>query len=256
MSERKQNKLKPVTRGTVVQLRTPQGSERKQRRLAGVITAPEAARPQLPIQADTSTLLGSGAWRSRWAALRPAADTVSVYVAGCQGAMALGGVLGVPLFKIGTTTDVSARMRKLNQQRYGALRVRDFAIVEEPGWDSWSAARLSAPATHPASPVRVLARELVVEVPCCISISDFEALFTAALEPIGLATLAASPEGRALCRRRGCDRDAVLRYSRAARGPVLSTELAIVAASGDAARLVALIEWIIIRLVLAGDGER
>lgn len=248
------NKNKGTAGGKVVRLPTSLKSPRKQLRLAGVIAVPEMTRPRLPVQAETATIFGSAPWQTRWAAIRSSADTVSVYVAGCRGAMALGGALGLPVFKIGTAADVSARIAKLNQQRYGALRVRDFAIVEEPGWDSWSAARLSVPATHPASPVRVLARELLVELPSGVTAQDFEALLTAALEAIGLTTLAASADGRDLCRRRGCDRDAALRYSYSPTGPVLSTELAIVAASGDAAHLVTLIEWMVIRLVLEGEN--
>ena len=69
-----------------------------------------------------------------------------------------------------------------------------------------------------------------------------------------MASIAASPAGRALAERRGCDADALLRYTRSAHGPVLATEIGVIAPSGDAIRLVALIEWIVIRLVIADDG--
>ena len=45
-----------------------------------------------------------------------------------------------------------------------------------------------------------------------------------------------------------------MRYSRSARGPVLVTELVSFGPSADAARLIAAIEWMLIRLVLADDG--
>ena len=48
--------------------------------------------------------------------------------------------------------------------------------------------------------------------------------------------------------------DALLRYTRSARGPVLATEVAVVAPSADAGRLVALVEWIVVSLVTADDG--
>ena len=230
------------------------GGERKQRRLAAVIAQPEPNRPRLPLQQDTAALFDTDAWRKRWAGIRGLAETTGVYVAGCTGTMMLGGILGAPVLKPGTAQDVGERMRKLNSERHGSLVVRDFAVVDEPGWADWEPAKLSCRPTHPASPVRVALRQLIVELPFWVSVADFEALFVAAMEVITLASIAASPAGRALAERRGCDADALLRYTRSAHGPVLATEIGVIAPSGDAIRLVALIEWIVIRLVIADDG--
>ena len=233
---------------------TSRGSERKQRRLAATIALPEAGRPRLQMQQDTAAILDTATWRRRWAGIRPMAETTCVYVAGCTGSMALAGILGMPVLKPGTAQDVDARMATLNGERHGSLVHRDFAVVDEPGWSDWEPAKLSSRPTHPASPVRVLPRQLVVELPFWISSADFEALLVAALEPITLASIAASPAGRALAKRRGCDPDALLRYTRCTRGPALATEIGVIAPSGDAARLVSLIEQILIRLVVADDG--
>ena len=233
---------------------TSRGGERKQRRLAAAIKLPEADRPRLPLQQDTAAVFDTAAWLKRWGGIRPVAETTGVYVAGCSGSMRLGGELGMPTLKPGTAQDVDARMAKLNSERHGSLVVRDFAVADEPGWSDWEPARFSCRPTHPASPVRVTPRQLIVDMPFWISANDFEALVVAALEPITLASIAASPAGRALVTRRGCDLDSLLRYSRSARGPVLATEIGVVAPSGDASRLVSLIEWIVIRLVVADDG--
>ena len=233
---------------------TSRGGERKQRRLAAVISSPEPNRPRLPMQGDTAAVFDTAAWQKRWGGIRPVAETTAVYVAGCTGSMKLGGVLGVPTLKPGTAQDVDARIAKLNGERHGSLVIRDFAVVDEPGWSDWEPAKFSCRPTHPASPVRVTPRQLVVEVPFWVSASDFEALFVAAMESVTLASIAASPAGRALAKRRGCDPDVLLRYTRSARGPVLATEIGVIAPSGDASRLVALIEWIVIRLVVADDG--
>ncbi len=233
---------------------TARGGERKRRRLAATIARPEPNRPRLPAQGDTAAMFDTESWRRRWAAIRPMAETTNVYVAGCPGTMALGGILGVPIFKPGTAQDVGARMRKLNAQRYGSVVISDFAVHDEQGWSAWEAAKLSAPSTHPASPVRVLPRSLAVELPFWITPQDFEALIQAALDPITLASVAASPLGRALCRQRGCDPHTLLRYSRGPRGPKMATEICAMAPSGDAGRLVALAEWIVIHLVVADDG--
>ena len=234
---------------------TSQGGARKQRRLAATIAAPEPGRPRLPAQEDTAAVFSSAAWQDRWGGIRPVSDTLGVYVAGCTASMRLANLLGMPVLKIGTARDVGERMRKLNMERYGSLAIRGFSIVDEPGWDDWEASKLSARPTHPASPVRVLPRQLIIETPFWVSLSDIEALVVAAVEPITLAQLAARPDGQTLCRRRGCGKDDLLRYSRAKAGPVLATEIGIIAPSGDASRLVALLERIIIDLVLADVGE-
>jgi hypothetical protein len=254
MKEQSRNK-KPALK-LVGRDETPRGPARKQRRLAATIAQPEPDRPRLPMQGDTSSIFDTTAWRDRWGGIRRVAETTAVYVAGCTGSMALGGVLGMPVLKPGTAQDVDARMAKLNGERHGSLVHRAFAIVDEPGWADWEPARFSCRPTHPASPVRVTPRSLVVELPFWISVADFEALLVAALERITLASLAASPVGRGLVRRRGCDADALLRYTSGTRGPVLATEIGVIAPSGDASRLVALIEWTVVHLVVADDGWR
>ena len=233
-----------------------QGPARKHRRLAAAIPAPEPGRPRLPAQDDTAAIFSTEAWRDRWGGIRPVSDTLGVYVAGCSGSIRLANLLGMPVLKAGTARDVGGRMRGLNAERYGSLAIRNFTIVDEPGWDDWEAAKLSCRPTHPASPVRVLPRQLVVETPFWVTLPDIEALVVAALEPITLAQFAARPDGQALCRRRGCDKDDLLRYSRSKAGPVLATEIGVIAPSGDASRLVALLERIIIDLVMADGGER
>ena len=233
---------------------TSKGGARKQRRLAAAIAAPEPNRPRLPAQADTAAIFDSATWRKRWGGMRPMAEVTGCYIAGCTGSMAMAQTLGLVVLKPGTARDVDARMAKLNGERHGSVCIRDFAVHDEPGWSNWEPSKLSARPTHPASPVRVLPRQLSVELPFWVTPQDFEALLVAALEPVTLAHLAASPAGRDLCRRRGVTTDALLRYTHSARGPVLATEVAVVAPSADAGRLVALVEWILVRLVMAEDG--
>ena len=250
MTEQNMNKqLKLVTSDG-----TSRGGERKQRRLAATIAKPEPDRPRVPLQQDTAAVFDTERWRERWGGIRAVGETTGVYVAGCTASMRLGGELGMPVLKPGTAQDVGSRIKKLNSERYGSLRIRDFAIHDESGWDDWEPSKLSAVATHPASPVKVLPRQLNVELPFWVSAADFEALVVAALDPVSLVGIAATPAGRDLCRRRGVSVDALLRYSRSKGGPVLATEVAVVAPSGDASRLVAVVEWICIRLVMAEDG--
>lgn len=158
---------------------------------------------------------------------------------------------------MGTAVDVDRRMGELNDERYGSLRIQDFCFVEEAGWGDWEPGRFSARPTHPASPVRVMPRQLQVQLPFWITPQDFENLFNAALEPVGLVHLVGRPSGRELIEARGCTRDDVVRYSRSARGPTLASELASFGSRADANRLVAIVEWIVIRIVLADqDGTR
>ena len=247
-------RLRLVTGGTAPR---PQGTERKRRRLAATITDRLAARPRLAMPLPTAPVFDGPAWRERWARIRHGGEVVGCYVAGCAGSLKLGQLLGCPWPKLGTGIDVERRIDDLNRERYGALRVRGFEFVEEDGWSDWKPARFSARPTHPASPVRVLPRQLEVQLPPWVSAQDFEALFNAALEPVSLPFVVARPAGRDLLRSRGREVDDALRYSRSARGPVLVTELTSFGPSADAARLIAAIEWTLIRLVLADvSGER
>ena len=254
---KKHNMYKKRALQLVDAIATPQGTERKRRRLAGTIAAPEPNRPRLPAQSDTAAVFDSAAWQARWHATRPTANSTSVYVAGCLGTGATGALLGVPVFKPGTARDVGARIAKLNRGRYGSLAIRNFALVSDEGWSTWEACKLSARPTHPASPVRVLPRHLAVEFPGWVTPQDVEALLVAALEPITLAHLATSPAGRTLAKRSAGGIDELLRFTPGARGPVLASEISVFAPSGDAGLLVALVEWIVIRLLLVDDfGER
>ena len=215
------------------------------------------ARPRLAVPPSTDDVLDSSVWRQRWSAIRHMGEVTGCYAAGCTGSLALGQILGCPWPKAGTAVDVDRRMGELNQERYGALRIQGFEFVEEPGWSDWEPARFSARPTHPASPVRVLARQLQVELPFWITPADFEALFNAALEPVSLTHLVGRPAGRELIQGRGCTRDDALRYSPSPRGPVLASELVSFGSRADANRLVATLEWIVIGLVLADrDGTR
>ena len=212
-------------------------------------------RPSQPARAPNDTF-ATPAWRELWNRIRRSGNTTCAYIAGCSGTMTLGHRLGMPTLKAGTGEDVEARVRKLNQQRYGSLVVRDGTLVKEEGYDNWRPCKLSAPPCHPASPVRVLPRSLLITLPAWLTRSRFEAMLNGALEPIRLAHLAATPAVQDLCRRRGCDLDELLRFSRSARGPVLASEIAVIGPSADTARLVALIEAMLIGIVLGyNHGE-
>ena len=165
------------------------GGERKQRRLAATIAAPEADRPRLPAQADTAEIFDTIAWRRRWGAIRGVAETTNVYVAGCTGSMRLAGEIGMPVLKPGTAQDVDARIAKLNGERHGSLVIRDFAVVDEPGWSDWELAKLSC-SPDPPGVARTghAKRQLVVALPFWVTgrvISRRS--FVAALEPVTLA---------------------------------------------------------------------
>ena len=233
------------------------GREPQRRGRAARIADRLETRPRLAMPAPTGEVLDSAEWRRRWSAIRGMGEVTGGYAAGCTGSLKLGQVLGCPWPKMGTAVDVDRRMEELNDERYGSLRVQNFSFIEEAGWSDWEPGRFSARPTHPASPVRVMPRQLQVQLPFWITPQDFENLFNAALEPVSLVHLVGRPVGRDLIMARGCTHDDVVRYSRSARGPVLASELASFGSRADAARLVAIVEWIVIRIVLADqDGAR
>ena len=221
------------------------------------IEGAEPCRPRLrqPTR-DSNITFASPEWREPWDRVRRSGHHTTAYIAGCSGTLALGRRLGMPTFKCGTGEDVEARINKLNQQKYGNLVVHDGAFVKEEGFDNWQPSKLSAPPCHPASPVRVLPRALLITLPGWVSVNKFEARFNAALEHVSLVHLAANPVWQDLCRQRDCPIDENLRYSHSARGPVLASEIVVIGPSADTARLVAVIEKMLISIVLGDDPEK
>ena len=133
--------------------------------------------------------------------------------------------------------------------------MRDGVIVCEEGFRDWSAARISAKPCHPASPVRVLPRQLLVTLPSWLSRDRFEARLNALVAHRSLVQIIGTPLGWELCRRQACDRDELLRYSGSPSAPVLATEIGLVAPGADAAWVIALIEALLIGIVLDERGE-
>ena len=229
---------------------------RKAIRLAPAIPALIADRPRLPEpDPSLSAAFGSAWWLRNYAARRAACSTLCAYIAGCLGTSALASILGAPTFKVGTAEDCEARVDDLNRQHYGSYSVLDGRMVEQSGYDTWQLARLSAPPTHPLSPVRVMPRWLVIDLPSFLSGNEFEFMLNHRLEPYQLARVSGTSAGRAQCRQRGCDPDSFMRYSRHGRSLELATELTLIGPSADTARLIGLIEAMLIAVVRAHAGE-
>ena len=231
-------------------------SRRKAVRLAPAIPALVTARPRLPEpDPSPSAVFASPWWRQVYGARRSKCRSLCVYIAGCVGANTLASLVGIPVFKVGTAEDCEARIDDLNRQHYGSYAVLGGRMVEEDGYDAWRLAKLSARPTHPMSPVRVMPRWLIIDVPSCLSAAEFEFLLNHRLEALQLARMSGTSTGRAQCRQRGCDPDLFMRYSRHGRSLELATELTLVGPSADTARLIGLIEAMLIAVVRAHAGE-
>ena len=229
---------------------------RKTVRLAPAIPALVTARPRLPeLDTSLSAVFASPWWRQVYGARRPKCRSLCVYIAGCVGTGTLAGLVGIPVFKVGTAEDCEARIDDLNRQHYGSYTVLGGRMVEEDGYDAWRLAKLSARPTHPMSPVRVMPRWLIVDVPSWLSANEFEFMLNHRLESFQLARVSGTSAGRAQCRQRGCDPDSFMRYSRHGRSLELATELALIGPSADTARLIGLIEAMLIAVVRAHAGE-
>ena len=214
-------------------------------------------RPRLPDpDLSLAAIFDSAWWARAYGARRSECHSLTVYIAGCLGTSALAATLGIPAFKVGTAEDCEARIVELNGQRYGSHAVVNGRMVEESGYDTWQLARLSAPPTHPMSPVRVMPRWLVVDLPSWLSPSQFEFMINCRLMTLQLVRIAGTSAGRALCRQRSCDPDRFMRYSRHGRSLELATELACIAPSADATRLIGLIEAMLVAAVRAHVGRR
>ena len=228
---------------------------RKAVRLAPAIPALVAGRSRLPEPDPALSAVFDAPWWARnYGTRRAECSTLCAYIAGCLGTSALAAILGAPTFKVGTAEDCEARIDDLNRQRYGSYAVLDGRMVEQSGYNTWQLARLSAPPTHPLSPVRVMPRWLLIEVPSFLSANELEFMLNHELEPFQLARVAGTAAGRAQCRQRGCDPDLFMRYSRNGRALELATELTLIGPSADATRLIGLIEAMLVAIVRAHAG--
>ena len=229
---------------------------RKAIRLAPAIPTLMSLRPRLPeSDPSLSAVFDSPWWRQKYGSRRSSCRSTCLYIAGCVGTGTLAGLVGIPTFKVGTAEDCDTRIDDLNRQRYASYTVLDGRMVEEGGYDAWRLAKLSARPTHPMSPVRVMPRWLVVDLPSFLSGNEFEFMINHRLERLQLARVVGTSAGRAQCRQRGCDPDGLMRYSRHGRCLELATELTLIGPSADTARLIGMIEAMLIGVVRAHAGE-
>lgn len=148
-------------------------------------------------------------------------DTVTYYVAGCDGAKALARQLGRAVFKAGYTeqTIKSKRLVGLNKVVYGGWSASDPKLdPTQPaeGWTAWSFARHEAKDTAhvtPPSGITIIKGQWLVQLPDGVDAETFDRYVTAAMMPRQLAFWVLSGEGRAHCKQRGLDPEAFVRLS-------------------------------------------
>jgi hypothetical protein len=148
-------------------------------------------------------------------------DTVTYYVAGCEGAKALARQLGRTIFKAGYTEQKvkSKRLIGLNQVVYGGWSVTDpnlDPMQPSQGWTTWSFARHEPTDTAhvtPPSGITIVKGQWLVQLPEGIDAETFDRYVTAAMMPRQLAFWVLSGVGRAHCKQRGLDPEAFVRLS-------------------------------------------
>lgn len=116
-------------------------------------------------------------------------DTTRVYVAGCEGLRCLSKELGVPLFKIGTTSaDLLQRLAEISADRYAAAySLNDETIVDQE-FDHWKLMSMDFSLPRAVeSPVWIEPRALRITLPKMLSGKQFEARLREALAPLSLA---------------------------------------------------------------------
>ena len=203
--------------------------------------------------ADRHALYGSSVWRSRY---RPG-EELHVYILGCPGLARLAGMVGAPLFKVGTAKvgRLDERVGELGRERYGSLvRAADgTSYLAEAGFDDWTPPpKLQLSMPHPLGPVRAGESTFIVRLPAGLSHSEFESDLNRALRSAGLRGFADSDDGRAVLHQRGLDPDLFLRATldRSKGLPVAAVELMLIRPQADGPALAALIEDIVINHVL------
>lgn len=201
----------------------------------------------------------SDSYQRRWRA----SDTILwIYVLGCPGLHALGRALGLPLFKLGTTSGrVQDRLAELGRDGYGGCYRTASGLVREAGFGPGLWVAEQTPVTlnlSPLSPVHPSVRGVGVRLPVGMSHAAFERAFSAEIGTAGLGRLIASPGGQALCRERGVDLARCRRMTRYAFGADVrdseEEEITVFRPRSESDRLIAIAERIVVRHVM-GEAQ-
>ena len=198
-------------------------------------------------------------YQSRWVA----SDVVIwIYVLGCPGTQALAKALGLPLFKIGTTTtSIQQRLDELGRDAYGSCyRTAGGALVQEPGFGRgrWVAEQLPVSLDLSAlSPVHPSVRGIGVRLPVGLTGAMMEHRVATEVAKAGLGGIIRSAAGQALCRDRDVDPARCRRWTEYHFGsdtrPSEEEELTIFRPRAESDRLVAIAEKIVVAHVM---GEK
>ena len=219
---------------------------------------PRVGGPGLVVEPDMR--VESDAYQRRW----QASDVIVwIYVLGCPGTQALAKILGLPLFKVGTTGGrVQDRLRELGRDAYGGCyQTADRKIMREPGFGGglWVAEQtLVTLNLSPLSPIHPSTRGIGVRLPVGMSAAMFEKRLVAQIATASLGKLIASPAGQALCAERGvdparCRRITEYRFGSDVR-PSSEEEFTIFRPRSESDRLVAIAERIVVRHVM-GEAQ-
>ena len=203
--------------------------------------------PDLTVETDE--------YQRRW---QPSDVVVWIYVLGCPGLQDLGRLLGLPLFKLGTTTGgIQDRLAELGRDGYGAAWRDGDCIMTELGFGrgAWVAEQL--PVTidlSPLSPVHPSVRGIGVRLPVGLTYPTFERRLAAEIGQASLGQIIGSSAGRALCADRGvaparCRRITEYRFGADVR-PSSEEEFTVFRPRSESDRLVAIAERIVVQHVM------
>ncbi len=195
-------------------------------------------------------------YQNRW---RASDVVVWIYCLGCPGTQALAKALGLPLFKIGTTTtSIQQRLDELGRDAYGSCyKTADGTILRESGFGRrlWVAEQLpNTDNLSPLSPVHPSVRAIGVRLPVGLTGAMMERRVATEVAKAGLGQIIRSAAGQALCRDRGVDPARCRRWTEYRFGPDTrpseEEELTIFRPRSESDRLVAIAEKIIVQFVM------
>lgn len=185
-----------------------------------------------------------------WARDYRRARTVVVYVLQAAGLARLSVLLGgVSLAKVGSTAheNLIRRIADLGAGQYGAWIRGPRRYEAAPGFDKFiTSPRLQLAIQHPASPVRLCACGIEVDLPFGMTSDEFEAALNHGLRTLRLQTFADSEAGRELCASKGVPSAELRRFYKRGAAYRAATELTLFRPQADAGALARLCEDIVI----------
>jgi len=186
---------------------------------------------------------------------------VRIAILACDGLHRLAKEIQMPLYKISVTADrredIATRRSALNRCQYASYWREGREWIHEDGFQRWQVKFLpELPPDTTGSPVSLSPRTIVVNLPSCLRLQDFDNSLRRKLETASLRRFVGSPEGIGHCEFLGISAERFRRFTaydfgEAELKPTPAEEIYVLKPQAHTSRLIAIAEKIIFAAIKA-----